>query len=223
MICSLSGNTTDTSTPLPRSRTEGPAQRSGRQDRVPFFLFHLHRQCQLAIERCNSTTVSRLMGMTMQRSATRSLHAETCHHRIQNTAHNHGIMGRSSKNIKRLVTDLYDISVQLPGWSASTTETVPVPASGHFHYQIFQTPRDTGSFPFSMPPEGSEQRENETMEAMPDENAASVLTIDAEHYPLAAFRITGNRQHDPCRCRTSSEWTRAIDGNCRFGQSHRHP
>lgn len=122
--------------------------------------------------------------------------------------------GALEQNIKRLVTDLYDISVQLPGWVCFYNgDGAGASIKGHFHYQIFQTPRGHGLFPIQHAARRIEQRENETMEAMPDENAASVLTIDAEHYPLAAFRITGNRD-SMIRAVAGrlSEWTRAIDG-----------
>ena len=98
------------------------------------------------------------------------------------------------ESIQRLVTDLYDISAQLPGWVCFYNgDGAGASIKGHFHYQIFQTPRGHGLFPIQHAAKRIEQRENETMEVMPDENAASVLTLDAKHYPLAAFRITGNR------------------------------
>jgi len=118
------------------------------------------------------------------------------------------------QDIKRLVTDLYDISAQLPGWVCFYNgDGAGASIKEHFHYQIFQTPRGHGLFPIQHAARRIEQRENETIEALPDENAASVLTLDAEHYPLAAFRITGKRDS---MIRTAAgrltEWSRAIGG-----------
>jgi hypothetical protein len=115
-------------------------------------------------------------------------------------------------NALRLVTDLHDISSQLPGWVCFYNgDGAGASIKGHFHYQIFQTPRGHGLFPIQHAAKMIEQRANETMGAPPDENAASVLTLDAEHYPLAAFRITGN--HDSmihAAAGRLTEWSRAI-------------
>ncbi len=116
------------------------------------------------------------------------------------------------QDIKRLITDLYDISAQLPGWVCFYNgDGAGASIKGHFHYQIFQTPRGHGLFPIQHAARAVEQRANEIMEALPDENAASVLTLDAEHYPLAAFRITGNRD-SMIRATVGrlTEWSRAI-------------
>jgi len=95
--------------------------------------------------------------------------------------------------ITRIVQDLYDVAVQLPGY-VGFYNGVGAGASieEHFHFQFFQIPNGHGQFPLQ---HVAIEVENNTKAAamLADENI-STLVIDPQYYPLTAFRFRGDRK-----------------------------
>jgi hypothetical protein len=95
--------------------------------------------------------------------------------------------------ILRIVTDLYDMAQQLPGY-VGFYNGVGAGASieEHFHFQFFKIPSGHGFFPLQQVASivGSQTR---ATAMLVDENIYT-LVIDDIHYPLTTFRFSGERE-----------------------------
>ncbi len=94
--------------------------------------------------------------------------------------------------VTRLVQDLYDIALHLPGF-VGFYNGVGAGASieEHFHYQFFKIPSGHGLFPLQQIA-GAVEARAKSAAMLADENI-STLMIDARDYPLTSFRFRGER------------------------------
>ena len=104
----------------------------------------------------------------------------------------HQTVAWKGDKVERLVRDLYEVARQLPGY-VCFYNGVGAGASieEHFHFQAFQIPSGHGAFPLQ---HIASRVEKETSAgAVIPEEVISTTYINADDYPLTAFRIRGDR------------------------------
>lgn len=104
----------------------------------------------------------------------------------------HQVVTWKVDKVTRIIEDLYDVAIQLPGYvgfyngvgSGASIEE-------HFHFQFFQIPGGHGMFPLQQIATLLEKKAKSAA-MLVDEKIFS-LVVEPSHYPLTAFRFSGDR------------------------------
>lgn len=104
----------------------------------------------------------------------------------------HQLAAWRTDKVTRIVEDLYDVAIQLPGY-VGFYNGVGAGASieEHFHFQFFQIPNGHGPFPLQQVA-GDVEEQTKNVTFLTDN--ISTLVIDPQDYPLTAFRFCTERE-----------------------------
>ena len=106
----------------------------------------------------------------------------------------HDVLFWKTDKITRIVQDLYDVAIQLPGY-LGFYNGVGAGASieEHFHFQFFKIPNGHGQFPLQHVANIVETRATKAAAMFANENI-STLVVDTRDYPLTSFRFRSDRE-----------------------------